>query len=265
MTSLSPVTADVFSAAGVPSAVGASKMLVPYVTAGVTPGWTDLLRASVDAGADAIELGLPFSDPTMDGPVVQQASYQALCRGATVTGILDEVSRLELGVPLIAFAYTNLVVHRGPDTFCEALREAGLTGLIAPDLPIDEAGPVREAAARHEIDMILLASPSTPPQRRAQIARQSQAFVYAVSVMAPTGEQTSLRSSGRDLVLALKSETDLPVLLGFGISGPAQAATACEHADGVVVGSALMRRVLDGATPTEIGTLLSTMRTAIDT
>ena len=240
------------------------KMLVPYVTAGVTGNWTDLLRAAVDAGADAIEVGLPFSDPTMDGPVIQQASYQALCRGAHVTGLLDEVAGLDLGVPLIAFSYTNLVLHRGAGTFCAALRDAGLTGLIAPDLPIDEAGPVSVAAERHGVDLILLASPSTPPSRRAEIAKRSQSFVYAVGVMAPTGEQTSLGPSGRELVTSLKQHTDLPVVLGFGISGPDQAAAACAYADGVAVGSAVMRRVLDGATPAEIGALLAGMRRAID-
>lgn len=240
------------------------KMLVPYVTAGVTENWTDLLRAAVDAGADAIEVGLPFSDPTMDGPVVQRASYQALCRGATVDGILGEVSRLEPGVPLIAFAYSNLVLHRGADTFCAALGESGLSGVIAPDIPIDEAGPLSAAAERQGIDVILLASPSTPAQRRAEIAKRSQRFVYAVSVMAPTGEQASLRGAGRELVTSLKQHTDLPVLLGFGMSGPDQAAAACEYADGVVVGSALMRRVLEGAEPSEIGALLAAMRKAID-
>ncbi|MBG0563697.1 tryptophan synthase subunit alpha [Actinoplanes aureus] len=240
------------------------KMLVPYVTAGVTENWTDLLRAAVDAGADAIEVGLPFSDPTMDGPVIQQASYRALCRGVHATGILDEVSRLDLGVPLIAFAYTNLVLHRGAGTFCAALRDAGVTGLIAPDLPIDEAGPVSLAAEQHGVDVVLLASPSTPARRRAEIAKRSQRFVYAVSVMAPTGEQASLRSSGRELVTSLKQHTDLPVLLGFGISGAEQAAAACAYADGVVVGSAIMRRVLDGAAPAEIGALLAGIRRAVD-
>ncbi|MEV6300729.1 tryptophan synthase subunit alpha [Actinoplanes sp. NPDC051861] len=239
------------------------KMLVPYVTAGVTADWTDLLRAAVDAGADAIEVGLPFSDPTMDGPVVQRASYQALCRGVTVDGILEEVSKVDAGVPLVAFAYTNLVVHRGAGAFCAALREAGLSGLIAPDLPLDEAEPVAEETERHGVDLTLLASPSTPPERRVKIARKSKRFVYAVSVMAPTGEQASLRESSRDLVTDLKQATDLPVLLGFGISGAEQAAAACEYADGVVVGSALMRRVLDGAGPREIGSTLAGMRAAM--
>ncbi|WP_328479035.1 tryptophan synthase subunit alpha [Actinoplanes sp. NBC_00393] len=238
-------------------------MLVPYVTAGATGDWTDLLRAAVDAGADAIEVGLPFSDPTMDGPVIQQASYQALCRGTTVAGVFDEVSRLDLGVPLIAFTYANLVLNRGADAFCSALRDAGMSGLLAPDLPIDEAGPVSAAAERHGVDVVLLASPSTPPARRAEIAKRSQGFVYAVSVMAPTGEQASLRSPGRELVMSLKQHTDLPVVLGFGISGAEQAAAACEYADGVAIGSAVMRRVLAGESPAEIGAMLAGIRRAI--
>ncbi|MEU4423397.1 tryptophan synthase subunit alpha [Actinoplanes sp. NPDC024001] len=240
------------------------KMLVPYVTAGVTANWTDTLRAAVDAGADAIEVGLPFSDPTLDGPVIQRASDQALRRGTTVTGVLAEISRLDLGVPLIAFGYTNLVLHRGAETFCAALREAGMTGLIAPDLPVDEAAPVGAVAERHGIDLVLLASPSTPARRRAEIAARSRGFVYAVSVMAPTGEQTSPHESGRELVTSLKRVTQLPVLLGFGISGADQAAAACAYADGVVVGSALMRRILRGAGPAEAGEWLAGLRTAID-
>ncbi|MFG2050564.1 tryptophan synthase subunit alpha [Micromonospora sp. NPDC048935] len=240
------------------------KLLVPYVTGGVTENWTDLLRAAVDAGADAIEIGLPFSDPTLDGPVVQESSYRALRRGTTTRQILDEVARLALPVPLVAFTYANLVLHDGADRFCAALADAGVGGLIVPDLPVDEVDPVA-AAADTLLDLVLLASPVTAPQRRAEIATRSRGFVYAVSVMATTGERSTLGEAGEQLVTSLRQATDLPVVLGFGISGPRQAAEAGGYADGVVVGSALMRRVLDGAEAGEICGFLTQLRTALDT
>ncbi|MEU4473596.1 tryptophan synthase subunit alpha [Micromonospora sp. NPDC023888] len=241
------------------------KLLVPYVTGGVTGNWTDLLRAAVDAGADAIEVGLPFSDPVLDGPVVQESSHRALLRGVTTRQILDEVTRLALPVPLIAFTYANLVLHDGADRFCAALADCGVDGLIVPDLPVDEMEPVSTAAAGRMLDLVLLASPATTPQRRVEIATRSRGFVYAVSVMATTGEQSTLGEAGEQLVTSLRQATDLPVLLGFGISGPGQAAEAGGYADGVVVGSALMRRVLDGASAVELGDFLTQLRTALDT
>ncbi|MEU7751156.1 tryptophan synthase subunit alpha [Micromonospora sp. NPDC049101] len=239
------------------------KLLVPYVTGGVTENWTDLLRAAVDAGADTIEIGLPFSDPTLDGPVVQESSYRALQRGTTTRRILDEVARLALPIPLVAFTYANLVLHDGADRFCAALADAGMGGLIVPDLPVDEVEPVA-AAAETLLDLVLLASPVTAPQRRDEIARRSRGFVYAVSVMATTGEQSTVGAAAERLVTSLRQATDLPVVLGFGISGPRQAAEAAGYADGVVVGSALMRRVLDGASAAELGDFLAQLRTALD-
>lgn len=240
------------------------KLLVPYVTGGVTDDWTDLLWAAQDAGADAIEVGLPFSDPTLDGPVVQQASYQALARGTTGTKILTAVSTLDLAIPVIIFTYANLVLHDSVDAFCAALLDAGASGLIVPDVPVDEIDPISAAADQHALDLALLASPATRPQRRIEIATRSRGFVYAVSVMAPTGEQAELRDSAHPLVSSLQRATDLPVVLGFGISGPEQAAAAGRYADGVAVGSALMRRVLDGRTPAQVGAFLASMRTALD-
>ncbi|MEU8183567.1 tryptophan synthase subunit alpha [Micromonospora sp. NPDC049044] len=240
------------------------KLLVPYLTGGVTADWTDLLRAAVDAGADAIEIGLPFSDPTLDGPVVQESSHRALLRGVTTRQILDEVSRLALPVPLVAFTYANLALHGGADRFCGALADAGVAGLIVPDLPVDESEPVATAAAGSRLDLVLLASPATAPPRLAEIATRSRGFVYAVSAMATTGEQSRLDAAGAQVVTALRQATDLPVVLGFGISGPEQAAEAAAYADGVAVGSALMRRVLDGATAAQLGDFLTHLRTALD-
>ncbi|MEV4328442.1 tryptophan synthase subunit alpha, partial [Microbispora rosea] len=135
-------------------------LLMPYVTGGITPGWTDYLRAFADAGADAIEVGLPFSDPTLDGVTIQEASEIALARGASTRRILADLSGLpDLGVPLVASTYYNLVLNDGPGAFCAALRGAGVGGLIVPDLPVHEAGELTDAATAAGIEPALLASP----------------------------------------------------------------------------------------------------------
>jgi tryptophan synthase alpha chain len=240
------------------------RLLVPYVTGAITEDWVDFVRAAEQAGADAVEIGLPFSDPTLDGPTIQQASDRALARGATVDGILADVAALDTSVPLVVMTYANVVLRHGPDAFCAKLRGAGIAGLIVPDVPLDEAGPLSDAADRYGIDLVLLAAPSTAPERRARIAARSRGFVYAVNVMGTTGETVDLPDDGRDLAITLRAATDLPVLLGFGISTPEHAATAAGYADGVIVASALMRRVVDGARPTEIGARLARMRAALD-
>ncbi|GAA1003221.1 tryptophan synthase alpha chain [Acrocarpospora pleiomorpha] len=239
-------------------------LLMPYVTGGITPGWTDYLRAFAAAGADAIEVGLPFSDPTLDGVTIQQASETALARGASTRRILADLSGMpDLGVPLVASTYYNLVLHDGPESFCAALRRAGVGGLIVPDLPVHEADELTDAAAAG-IELVLLASPTTPRPRLAEISRRSRGFVYAVSLMGTTGERAALAASAAELTERIRCVTDRPVLLGFGISTPDQAREARRHADGVVVGAAVMRRVLDGAGPDDLRAFLATLRRALD-
>jgi tryptophan synthase alpha chain len=240
------------------------KLLMPYVTGGVTEDWVDHVRAFADAGADVIEVGLPFSDPTLDGATIQEASQVALRRGATVPGILAALTDLDVRVPLAASTYLNLVVHSGPEAFCAAVSDAGLAGLIVADLPVDEADDVEEASARAGLDLPLLASPATPPARQREIARRSRGFVYAVSVMGTTGERAALAGSATTLATQLKQATDRPVLLGFGVSTPAHAVAATRHADGVVIGAAVMRRVLDGAGPAAVGSYVASVREALD-
>ncbi|MEU9831838.1 tryptophan synthase subunit alpha [Streptosporangium sp. NPDC048047] len=240
-------------------------LLMPYVTGGITPGWTEYLRAFAAAGADAIEVGLPFSDPTLDGVTIQQAGDTALARGASTRRILADLSEVRgLDVPLVASTYYNLVLNDGPEAFCAALRRAGVTGLIVPDLPVHEADELADVAADAGIDLALLASPSTPQPRLAEIARRSRGFVYAVSLMGTTGERAVLAASAAELTGRVRSVTDRPVLLGFGISTPAQAREARRYADGVVVGAAVMRRVLDGAGPDDLRTFLTALRQALD-
>ncbi|MEV3981982.1 tryptophan synthase subunit alpha [Nonomuraea sp. NPDC049758] len=240
-------------------------LLMPYITGGITPGWTRYLRAFAAAGADAVEVGLPFSDPTLDGVTVQQASQAALARGASTRRILADLADVrDVGVPLIASTYYNLVLHDGPEAFCAALRRAGVDGLIVPDLPVHEADELADVAAAAGIDLVLLASPATPEPRLAEIARRSRGFVYAVSLMGTTGERSTLAASAAELTARLRRSTDRPILLGFGISTPDQAREAGRHADGVVVGAAVMRRVLDGAGPDDLRAFVATLRKALD-
>jgi tryptophan synthase alpha chain len=243
-----------------------TKRLNPYLTGGITPDWTDYLLAYQEAGADGIEIGLPFSDPVLDGPTIQEASDRALARGATVAGILRDVAavRDRLHVPLIAMTYANLVFRAGPDAFCERLAGAGFRGLIVPDLPVDESYAVERAASKHGLDLILLVAPVTPDDRLAEIVTRGGGFLYAVSVMGTTGTRDRLADSAAVLAARVKAITDRPVLIGFGIAGPGQAAEAARVADGVVVGAALMRRVLDGATPGDLRQAVAALRSALD-
>ncbi|HEY2670352.1 MAG TPA: tryptophan synthase subunit alpha [Rugosimonospora sp.] len=243
---------------------GGRALLMPYLTGGITADWVDYLRAFADAGADAIEVGLPFSDPTLDGATIQEASHLALARGARAHDILAGLAGVDLDVPLVASTYDNLVVHDGPQPFCDALRQAGVDGLIVADLPLEEAGEVEEAASAAGVDLALLASPATPQARLVEIARRSRGFVYAVSLMGTTGEREALGASATRLAAQLKRTTARPILLGFGISTPEQAAQATRDADGVVVGAAVMRRVLDGAGPKDVGGYLARIRRALD-
>jgi tryptophan synthase alpha chain len=233
-----------------------TKLLMPYITAGVVPHWATYLAAFEDAGADLIEVGLPFSDPTVDGPTIQQASDAALARGTTPASALAELGTVRLGIPLIASTYANIALRPG---FAGALRAAGVSGLIVPDLPLDELAGLSAPG----IEVSLLASPTTPADRLARIGRRSQGFVYAVSVMGTTGERDRLAPSAAALAARVKQVTDLPVLLGFGISTPGQAAEAAAVADGVIVGAAVMRRVLGGASPAEAGGFVASLRAAL--
>jgi tryptophan synthase alpha chain len=235
-------------------------LLVPYVTGGITADWTELLLAYQDSGADAIEVGLPFSDPMLDGPTIQEASDRALARGATVESILADLAATPLRVPVVVMTYANIILRAG----IPALAAAGVSGLIVPDLPLDESAGLAAAAAGAGIDLVLLAAPSTPDDRLRRICAHSRGFVYAISVMGTTGERAALAGSAATLATRVKAVTDLPVLIGFGVSTPAQAAAAAHAGDGAVIASALMRRVLDGATAGELAADVAAYRAALD-
>lgn len=240
------------------------KLLLPYVTGGLGAEWTEVLSAVAAAGADAVEVGIPFSDPVMDGPVIQQASAAALAAGATPGSILDELAGADVEVPTVAMTYYNLVFRAGELRFAHQLAAAGVGGAIIPDLPLDESASWEHEAASAGVASVMLAAPVTTDERLAAIAARSRGFVYAVGRMGITGERDDVSSDAATLVGRLKAVTDLPVVVGFGISTPAQAAEVCQAADGVVVASALIRRLLEGGGPDEAATFVAELRRAID-
>jgi tryptophan synthase alpha chain len=240
------------------------KLLVPYITGGLDDEWVDVLRAVTDAGADAVEIGIPFSDPVMDGPVIQVASQRALARGASPTSVITEASKYDGDAPLAVMTYVNLVGHTGYRRFAAALADAGISGAILPDLPLDELAPWAEAADAHDIETVLLAAPTTPDDRLRAICERSRGFVYGVSLMGVTGERTSLAAQAAEMGRRTKAVTDKPVLLGVGISNAEQAVEASQYADGVVVGSALVRRLIEGGGPDDAHAFVAGLRSALD-
>jgi tryptophan synthase alpha chain len=238
------------------------KLLVPYVTGGLH-GWIDAIRAAAAHGADAIEIGIPFSDPVMDGPIIQEASQRALDAGATPVSILEEARRLDVRIPLIVMCYYNTVHHAGHERFAAQLAAAGISGAIIPDLPLEESGPWCDAADAHGIATILLAAPTAPDDRLPRICSRARGFVYSVGLLGVTGERDTLASTATSLAERLKKVTDVPVIVGVGVSNSAQAVEACKVADGVVQGASVVRRLMEGG-PEAVGEYVAEVREALD-
>ena len=243
------------------------KLVVPYLTGGLDVDghrWLDVLGAVVDAGADAVEVGIPFSDPVMDGPVIQEASERALRAGVTPASVLDDLRVADIGVPVAVMTYYNVAFHMGHERFAAELAGAGVAAAILPDLPYEEAGPWATAADAAGVETVLLAAPTAPDDRLPMICARSRGFVYAVGLLGVTGERDALASSALDIAGRLVAVTDVPVLVGVGISDATQAAEVCAVADGVVVGSALVRRVLAGEGPAGAAAFIGSIRSALD-
>jgi tryptophan synthase alpha chain len=227
---------------------------LPFMTAGLpTPADSlGVFQAMAGAGADGFEVGVPYSDPLMDGPVIQRGSDTAIAAGATLDvslGIVGEVAGT-IGLPTLAMTYANPVFRRGLDAFCARLAAKGADGLIVPDLPVEESTPLCQAAGRHGLGMVQFVAPTSDRARIELVATTDPVFVYAVAEMGVTGERSGTSSHVQALVGAIRAVTDVPVVFGVGISGPAQARAAAEAgADGVIVGSALVRRVLEAPDP----------------
>lgn len=238
------------------------KSLVPYITGGY-PGWQDAIRVAAANGADAIEIGLPFSDPAMDGPVIQQASEVALAKGANPINILQDVRTLDVEIPIAVMCYYNTVFHAGHERFAHWLNEAGVCATIIPDLPLDEVSPWADVADSAGIETVMLAAPTTPDERLVRIVSRARGFVYSVGLLGVTGERETLAGTATALAARLKAITDMPVLVGVGVSNAQQAVEACRVADGVIQGASMMRRLMDGG-PDAVGEYVKEVRTALD-
>lgn len=243
---------------------GGRKILVPYVTAGYSPEWIDTLHHVAAAGADAIEVGIPFSDPIMDGPIIQAASTMALGRGVTPLSLLNELSSESFDVPLVVMTYCNLLFHAGIERFGGWLSEAKVSGTIFPDLPLEESEEWSNYAASKDIDNVMLVSPVTSEERARTIASRSRGFVYGIGLMGVTGVRSTLEESASQIATRLKAVTDRPVLVGIGISNKDQAHTVGSIADGVIVGSALVKLLINGGGPQGAFDFISSLREGLD-
>jgi tryptophan synthase alpha chain len=225
--------------------------LIPFITAGDPDLGTTAraLRVLAQSGADLIELGVPYSDPLADGPVIQAAATRALQKGVKledVLGIVQEVGK-EIKTPIILFTYYNPIFYRGIAAFLQQIAEAGVKGLVVPDLPLEEAQSLLEPAAALGIDVTLLVAPTSPRERIQAIAQQSQGFIYLVSVTGVTGMRSQVATRVEELLESLRSVTDKPIGVGFGISQPEQALQVKQWgADAVIVGSAFVKRLAEG-------------------
>lgn len=240
------------------------RLLMPYVTAGICPDWLELVDAVIDAGADAVEIGIPFSDPAIDGTTIQEASVVALDAGMTPAQCLSELKHREFGVPLIAMTHYNLVYRYGHDRFAADLVDAGCWATILPDLPFEHADEWLVAAEAQGIENVLLAAPVTSDERLQMVAENTGGFVYVVSTMGTTGARGAVDDAATVLARRVKAVTEIPAIVGFGISNAETAVTAAQVADGVIVASALMRRILDGQSIEQAASLVAEIRAGLD-
>lgn len=242
---------------------GGRKLLVPYVVAGVPDreSFADALSA-VAGPADAVELGLPFSDPLMDGPVIAEAAQRALRLGVRPVDALEAGGPGD-GTPRIAMTYYNPIHRTGEAEFCARAAAAGIVGLVVPDLPLEESASLRDAAAAEGLAWIPLVAPTSPPDRVKAITETATGFVYAVSTLGVTGTREQLSERAARVVAACREATDVPVLVGIGVSSPAHAVEAAATADGVVIGTAVVRLVLEEGAASA-GAFLKDVRDALD-
>jgi tryptophan synthase alpha chain len=230
---------------------------VTYTTAG-DPDLArsaDILRALDRAGADVLEVGVPFSDPLADGPVIQRATERALAAGTTLTRVLDTIEGVRGGIkaPIVIFSYANPLLRLGIDAFARRAAAAGVDGVLVLDLPIEEAGPFRETMGSAGIDMIFLLSPTTTHARIRRAAELGSGFLYGISRLGVTGARARVAEGARALVDRIRAQTALPVALGFGISRPEHVAEVCAYADAAVVGSAIVSVIAEAGGRPDLG------------
>jgi tryptophan synthase alpha chain len=246
------------------AAHGRRAALMPYLMGG-HPTLADSVRvgeACADAGADLLELGVPFSDPLADGPVIQAAGTEALARGATVGGVMEVCAALSGRLPVVLMVYANLVLAPGARSFVARSAEAGAAGLIVPDLPHDEAGELRAVCDERGLALVPLVAPGTPAERLDAIARDARGFVYTVSLAGTTGERVELPPALEATVARVRAASSVPVAVGFGIASPEHARRVAEVADGVIVGSRVVRAAGEGG-PDAVRELVASLAAAL--
>lgn len=225
--------------------------LLPFMTAGLPSLATslDLFAAMADSGADAFEVGIPYSDPMMDGPTIQAGNLRALAGGTTVEAGLEVVAAVvgRTGKPVLVMTYANPIFRIGPEIFARRCREAGASGVIVADLPLEEAAALQEPIEATGLGMVLFAAPTAGEARLRAIASANPVFIYGIADLGVTGERRQASGHSQDLAARIRSVTDIPVVMGVGISTPDQARALAGRADGIIVGSALVRRVLESA------------------
>ena len=244
------------------------KAFIPFVTCGDPDLETaaKIVREMAANGADLIELGIPFSDPTAEGPVIQGANIRALSGGVTTDKIFDFVRELrkDLSVPLVFMTYANVVFSYGAERFIGTCRQIGIDGLILPDLPYEEKDEFLPVCRQYDVDLISLIAP-TSADRAAMIAKDADGFIYIVSSLGVTGERAQITTDISKLVSVIRENTSIPCAVGFGISTPEQAKSMSQYADGVIVGSAIVRKIAqygkDSAAP--VGEFVNQMKNAI--
>lgn len=244
------------------------KAFIPFITCGDPDLATtaSIVRAAVAAGADLIELGIPFSDPTAEGPVIQQASIRALENGVTTDKIFDLVRdlRKDVSIPLVFMTYANVVFSYGIERFVSLCHTIGIDGLILPDVPYEEKEEFASVCKKYDVDFISMIAP-TSEQRIAMIAKESEGFLYIVSSLGVTGTRKTITTDLNTMVQTVRQYTQIPCAIGFGISTPEQAANMAQYADGVIVGSAIVKIVGQYGTdsPEHVGEYIKTMKNAI--
>ncbi len=239
------------------------KALVPYFVAGLTPDWVRHVEAAVHGGADAVEIGIPFSDPMIDGVVIQEAALRSLRLGTTIDSLCADLASLSASVPLVAMTYFNIFHHYGLERSAGKLHASGIGGAIVPDLSLEEAEEWKRVCDQSDVATIFLVAPSTSSERVAKVAAASEGFVYASARMAVTGQAADIGDAER-VVGSVRAVCDTPTYVGIGISTPQLAEEAGEISDGVIVGSALVRLILDGADASQVETFVASFRHALD-
>ncbi len=264
-----PATTGIERIAMAFAASGKRAALMPYLMGGfpTLERSASIGQACVQAGADLVELGVPYSDPLADGPVIHEAGTRALAAGVSLTGVLEVARALAPSVPVVVMCYANMVLAPGAGAFVERLAQADASGLIVPDLPFEEAPEVLAACDACGLALVPLVAPTTPSERLIRIGERARGFLYTVSVVGTTGERVALSDRFAEIVARAKASTDAPVALGFGISTPEHALQAAQAgADGVIVGTRLVRAAAESDDPAAaVGEVVSELADALAT